>query len=212
MKAGWALAVALAVTAGSAAAQVGGATLTGTQSVQLAQSALAVLGYDPGPVDGLMGPATRAAIDAYVEAAGLEMGWDGQVIDQGQAMSLNVAAMAALTEMLGADADGNYLDLAVVPYDQTEDLLAGRVAFLSEESSGVCSDRPDEVLRIDGLMVFEPGRDAAVVTVDDGALKPLPRTGTWHPEAEPWRLVVISDQLIALQQEGDNYVYARCLP
>ena len=35
------------------------------------QSALAALGYDPGPVDGVMGPQTRAAVQAFQRGAGL---------------------------------------------------------------------------------------------------------------------------------------------
>lgn len=41
------------------------------------QRALTALGYDPGPVDGDPGPATRAAIRAYQSGAGLEV--DGQI-------------------------------------------------------------------------------------------------------------------------------------
>ena len=36
------------------------------------QSQLAALGYEPGPVDGRLGPRTRAAIDFYQRIAGLE--------------------------------------------------------------------------------------------------------------------------------------------
>jgi hypothetical protein len=42
--------------------------LTTTRGVQ---SALAALGYDPGPVDGVMGPRTRAAVMAFQRSAGL---------------------------------------------------------------------------------------------------------------------------------------------
>ena len=196
----------------SAVAQVGGVTLTGPQTVQLTQSALVVLGHDPGPVDGQMGPMTRAAVTAFVEASGLEMGWNGQVIDQGQAMSLNVAAAPALMELVGHNPHGSYVQIAVVPYAETEDLLAGRISFLNELEDVNCADRPDAVAQIDGLIVFEPGRDATVVQWDDGAFAPLPRSGIWHPEAEPWRLVILSDDAFALQQEGDNYVYGRCVP
>lgn len=35
------------------------------------QSALAALGYDPGPIDGVMGPRTRAAVMAFQRDAGL---------------------------------------------------------------------------------------------------------------------------------------------
>ena len=41
------------------------------KTVARAQRALTGLGYQPGPVDGLMGPRTQAAIRAFQEAAGL---------------------------------------------------------------------------------------------------------------------------------------------
>jgi S1-C subfamily serine protease len=43
------------------------------------QAALAALGYDPGPADGILGSKTRAAIRAYQAALGLRV--DGEVSD-----------------------------------------------------------------------------------------------------------------------------------
>ena len=43
----------------------------GPAEVRRAQQALASLGFDPGPVDGVVGPRTRAAITAYERQAGL---------------------------------------------------------------------------------------------------------------------------------------------
>lgn len=46
--------------------------------VRWAQAALAKLGFDPGPVDGQMGPRTQEAIKKYQAARGLEQdGWLG---------------------------------------------------------------------------------------------------------------------------------------
>ncbi len=51
---------------------------TPEMNVQWAQRALAKLGFDPGPVDGIMGPKTGAAIAAFQKARGLvEDGWLG---------------------------------------------------------------------------------------------------------------------------------------
>jgi hypothetical protein len=43
----------------------------GPADVRRAQQALASLGFDPGPVDGVVGPRTRTAITAYERQAGL---------------------------------------------------------------------------------------------------------------------------------------------
>lgn len=206
----------LAVVALSASALSGPAmaqdTLTAVQVVQLTQSALTVLGENPGPVDGRMGPATRAAVTTYVDASGLEMGWNGSAMDQGQAMSLNVAAKPALAALVGHDIDGNYLEVAVVPYAETEALLAGDLILAVAEFQRACATQPTGVTRIDGLMVFEPYGYTTVIAWEDGVFKALPSTGAWHEEAEPWRMVVLSENSFVLQQEGDNYVYARCRP
>ena len=45
--------------------------------VSMAQRALAELGYDPGPTDGIMGEKTDLAVRAFQEQAGLEV--DGQI-------------------------------------------------------------------------------------------------------------------------------------
>lgn len=48
-----------------------------SNSVSEAQSALSKLGYDPGPVDGIMGPKTRGAIEEYQFDKGLSV--DGRL-------------------------------------------------------------------------------------------------------------------------------------
>ena len=42
------------------------------ERVRRAQERLAAAGFDPGPVDGAMGPRTRAALRAFQEARGLD--------------------------------------------------------------------------------------------------------------------------------------------
>ncbi len=205
------LSVLLTFVGGPAAADV---TLTPVQVVQLAQSALVVLEEDPGPVDGRLGPRTRAAIDAYVWTSGLEMGWDprsrdpGRALDQGQAMSLNVAAMPALEREFGHPLDGLFGYIGSFPMDREQALLAGS---LEGVGGGVdCDAAPDRVVQLNGLIVIEPDRGPSIVTAAPPELLPLPPSGAWHAEAEPWRLLVVGPDVLSFQQEGDHYVYGRC--
>ena len=48
-----------------------GLKLVGKSSVMVAQNLLAVLGHDPGPADGVVGPITRAAIRLFQARQGL---------------------------------------------------------------------------------------------------------------------------------------------
>jgi uncharacterized protein len=54
------------------------------------QQLLADLGYDPGPIDGVMGPRTRAAIRAFQADVGLPV--DGQVSDELRAALADAAS------------------------------------------------------------------------------------------------------------------------
>src|SRR5437588_2957581 len=47
-----------------------------TSTVQRAQSGLAALGLKPGPVDGIAGPLTRAAISRFQQVSGLRASGD----------------------------------------------------------------------------------------------------------------------------------------
>ena len=44
----------------------------GSEEVKKLQEALKAKGHDPGPIDGIMGSKTRAAIKAFQEASGLK--------------------------------------------------------------------------------------------------------------------------------------------
>ena len=45
--------------------------LVNLQSLAGVQFALSKIGYDPGPVDGIDGPSTKAAVKAFQEATGI---------------------------------------------------------------------------------------------------------------------------------------------
>ena len=53
------------------------------------QTALAERGFDPGPVDGALGPATRAAVALFREAEGLP---PGEIVDTGLLRRLDLLA------------------------------------------------------------------------------------------------------------------------
>jgi murein L,D-transpeptidase YcbB/YkuD len=48
------------------------ASAKGSEEIMKVQEALKAKGQDPGPVDGSMGPKTRAAIKAFQEASGIK--------------------------------------------------------------------------------------------------------------------------------------------
>jgi peptidoglycan hydrolase-like protein with peptidoglycan-binding domain len=52
----------------------------GSEDTQKLQEALKAKGHDPGPIDGIMGPKTRAALRAFQEASGIKA--TGKLDDQ----------------------------------------------------------------------------------------------------------------------------------
>jgi peptidoglycan hydrolase-like protein with peptidoglycan-binding domain len=63
-----------------------------TQTVRQVQQALSNKGHDPGPVDGIMGPRTRAAVEAYQRSQNLS---SSSGLDQRTLDSLGVQASAS---------------------------------------------------------------------------------------------------------------------
>lgn len=71
-----------------------GAVYTDSKTVTMVQAALRDKGFDPGPIDGTMGPKTSAAIKKMQKALGA--GQSG-VIDEGVISALNVIPAAKPT-------------------------------------------------------------------------------------------------------------------
>lgn len=67
--------------------------LDGAEVAEL-QSALALVGYDPGPVDGIMGDLTRGASDEAKEDLGLAAASDRRLLDT---LSVAVEALSSAT-------------------------------------------------------------------------------------------------------------------
>ena len=110
-------------------------------ALQGVQAKLAALGYDSGPVDGVMGPRTRAAIWAFEAVAGLPV--DGQVSDR---------LIAALSNAGGADGGS----------------AAAQTAAADTGSEGMGAkpwERYAEQRRLDGTGTgFAVGQDGQIVT------------------------------------------------
>jgi peptidoglycan hydrolase-like protein with peptidoglycan-binding domain len=68
---------------------------TGTENTRKVQEALKAKGNDPGPIDGKMGPKTRAALKEFQQASGLKA--TGQ-LDSQTAEKLGVDKTAAPTK------------------------------------------------------------------------------------------------------------------
>ncbi len=68
---------------------------TGTEDTRKVQEALKAKGNDPGPIDGKMGPKTRAALKEFQQASGLKA--TGQ-LDSQTAEKLGVDKTAAPTK------------------------------------------------------------------------------------------------------------------
>jgi len=66
----------------------------GTEQTRKVQEALKAKNYDPGPIDGRMGPKTRGALKDFQHASGLKM--TGQ-LDRQTAEKLGVEKTAATT-------------------------------------------------------------------------------------------------------------------
>src|SRR5688500_7848714 len=94
--------LALALSAAHASAQA-------AADVERMQKALKQQGHDPGPVDGVMGAQTSAALKAYQKKQGLRV--TGQ-LDAETAAKLGESGQAAPSAQTGGDTRANAVDPA----------------------------------------------------------------------------------------------------
>lgn len=88
-------------------------TMAGSASVRQIQQQLAAAGFDPGAIDGVMGPRTRAAVRAFQQANGLQV--DGDPGPLTQAALARTATPAPQSPMISDPAPTNPLSGVGVP-------------------------------------------------------------------------------------------------
>ncbi len=130
------------------------------------QSDLAKLGYDPGPVDGMMGPRTETAIREYQKAAGMEV--DGLVTERLIA-SLAAAAQSERTMRTGKGAALEAsLGSGVILVENAGILPLYNVGDAYIWSNG----QVETVARVAGNKLFWRGDDGTRYTADRNFLIP----------------------------------------
>lgn len=89
-----------------AGAAQAGEPMTDAQEIQAIQSGLTILGYDPGVIDGRMGPRTQAAIDAYAAETGFV---ESDAVPEGLVSNAVLGDVGpALAESFGLDPTGSW--------------------------------------------------------------------------------------------------------
>lgn len=185
-----AAAALLAATAAQA-----GEPPSAAQEVQIAQAALGIMGYDPGPIDAQMGPQTRAAVDAFLAETGAVV--DGSQTATNLSNTLLTHIGPALTAGFGTDPTGTW-DIDWVA-SGLEDYSGGRQTC---EGSGRAY--------FSGGIVFRDweGGFPIVFTLADGRLETLPLpSGDF---IEPHAFEFVDDNTLHRQVEGETEVWVRC--
>lgn len=167
--------------------------------VRTIQADLTELGYDPGPVDGMAGPATEQAIKAYQEDAGLEA--DGRITRQlTKHLAAAVGREVTQEPKAGSDIGAVQVDNAGLPpeYD------AGDTYIWS-------NGRVETVVRAAGNKLFWQTNDGVRFTADRNFLIPPsswtgPR-GTGEADAlleapAPWPLTEDSPLIFTVDESG----------
>lgn len=186
--------VLVAACLACAAAAEAGDALSSAQQIQALQSALAILGYDPGPADGVMGPQTRDAIAAYGAATGFAA--DGDDPQQALLNALLDDVRPALASAFGIDPTGAW------------DVDAVASGLPPEDAAAPCQS-PYRGTFSDGIIWRNAETGVPLVYELDGerlAMLPNPSGEFFEPHA----YTVVDADTLHLRVEGNTEVWVRC--
>ena len=186
------------------AATAQAANLSPTQQVQLVQSALTILGFPPGRIDGIDGPTTRDALSA----AAIARDWSRvpQAIDGRVVEDLNRAAAAALAWRFAIRFDGRWI-LDPNRWDSTMAADAGIDHPVT--LAGACAARGPQSFIIDGLIYTAGGGATWVMILDGARLVPVRPEGR-PVQSEVHGFAVVDLNTLESLTEGDTAQWRRC--
>lgn len=189
------------------ASPLSAAELAPVQQVQLVQSALHILGYGPGRIDGIDGRTTREALGAA--AVALDWGRVPSEIDDALVLDLSRSAGVALAWRYAIRFDGRW-SLDPDWWDAAMAAQAG-IPFPATLAQACSADSP-VVFTIDGL-IYQPGGPGGpqVLTLEGDRLVPVPPEGR-PAQSEAHGFAVADMNTLQTLTEGDTALWRRCPP
>ena len=186
--------VIAALVFGAATAQAG-EPMTEGQEIQALQSALTILGYDPGKIDGRPGPRTDAAIAAFTDASGFVADDD----DPQRALINAVldATGPALIDAFGTDPTGSWdIDLAASGID-------------ASASDGALCESQWAIYFSGGIVWrhWDSGSPIVMALVDDRLEAQSLPSGEF---IEPFAFEFVDADTMHRSVEGETEVWVRC--
>ncbi|MGF1627027.1 MAG: peptidoglycan-binding protein [Alphaproteobacteria bacterium] len=193
--------LALAATGALSAPAAAGDAPTAMQQVQIIQSALDVLGHDPGPIDGRWGAQTAAAVAAFTRAEAYDGPSDGPNDTLAEAL-LSLVGPAAEARF-GTDPTGTWdLDFAAMSAEERQQLMevygldsleSCASLFAIYFSGGIVYRQWDT-----GSPVVMEVAEGRMLSLDPGS------------EFEPFAFVFVDELTMHREVEGFTEVWARC--
>jgi hypothetical protein len=192
---------AVAMVLAAASPAVAGDPPTPEQEVQIVQSALDLLGHDPGPIDGVWGARTTEAAAAFAAASGYAGPTDrpdGALIE-----ALLAQTGPAVEARFGTDPTGTWdLDFDGMHAAEREELMA----IYGLDSVATCSS-PFAIYFSGGIVYRQHELGVPVVMeVRDGEMRSLDPGG----EFEPFVFAFVDDLTLRRDVEGMTEYWARC--